>query len=99
MSHPYRTTLPQVPSNPQMSVCAWCVHCDRVGRPTLWYCQRREPTGPEPSATRSPLTGRPIGEADVDRRIVYCKAINPDGRCPHYQPTWFTRLAWWRRVP
>jgi hypothetical protein len=91
MSHPYRTTLPQVPSNPQMSVCAWCVHCRvetyGVGLPRR-VCSRNVVPHIDP------VDGRTT--RGVERQ---CREANPDGRCPHYQPTWFTRLAWWRRVP
>lgn len=99
MSHPYRTTLPvvrDIDCTP-MSVCAWCVHYKR------WAYVRDDKgvlKGLSFACIRNRVLEYDLSPITSTRRFLPLKATeeNANGDCPHYHPTLFTRLAWWRRA-
>lgn len=87
MADPYRTTLPVV-RDVTTAVCVWCkwhtVYSDYSGRHECTLGNTKR---------LDPLRGW------RSQPNTPCVSRNADGECPHYRPSLFTRLAWWRRLP
>lgn len=76
-----------------MNICARCVHNQGARSGAIWYdCFCRHPSQ-EAVLTVDPVTGDSANQRTDDlggkfftnQKYPYCREVNPDGECKHYE--------------